>query len=197
MAGLFGFYATLIAVLGYKGDKSAELARQVNKYMASRPADTLYLDLSALPRHRIDGLKTSLTLSGAAHVRVLESEQLSRQTVRILRADDARVVDIAPLAESPRGFMGEAKLRSGVERFVVRVVSKSREAIEGFFARLKELLGLTPGQHSVATAISRARIEMKQKFQLSEEEFDVQVGKEFGDLEIVTVPNTEGIDEGG
>lgn len=181
----------------YKGDKSAELAGRVNTYMDTRSAETVYLDLSRLPPHRIDGLKSSLKLSGAAHLRVLESARTSANTVQILRARDAKLTDISPISESPNGFAGQATLRSGSDRFIVRVISKSREAIQGFLTRLKELLGLPSDRHTVATAINKARVEMKRKFRLSDEEFDVQIGKEFEELEIVTAPHSWRIDTGG
>ncbi len=169
-------------------DKSKELSGRISEYLSTHSAETVYLDVSSLPPHRIDALKTSLRLSGQAHLRIMENARLAKQTVRLLSSVDSKLLEVSNVTKSITGFEGRATLRNRVGTYALRVISKSKEAIEAFFVRLRQFLGSGEHQINLGVAVHRTRLEIKQRFGLTDEELQVEIGKEFDELDFVELP---------
>lgn len=109
--------------------------------------------------------------------------RLVEQTV-----SEVQAVEGAPDATAMAEFRFEKSLRSGTKNYVLRLWSKSFDAVREFGRRVKDAFTAPSDRtRTLSDIVNQLRRELKEQYQLSEDELKLEVVDELGNCRIVLV----------
>jgi hypothetical protein len=182
----------------YEGDDIPELVRRLNEQSGSGQVSTIYLQLDGFAEKEASGFETSVRIqqkvvNNDRNVGVLTrsvDEFFAPAQLDVLHEPELTVVQTGPLKDFTRMTLKFiARIGEGLVQITVIIYAKTAELAEELYARLRALF--SGPQLSLADAVTLARVELKKKHQLSNEDLTILFRSEVGGTLVVEVPGAD------